>query len=564
MKADYILTNGKIYISNQSCDIAEAVAIAGSEIICAGNISECEAFKGENTIIKDLKGRLVLPGLIDGHTHPETIAKSRWRVVMPYMEDKETLLNWIKDYCKTHSAEEVPYILALGYPATMFDEKGPTKEELDAYTDGRPVRIQDYTDHACWYNSKALELMGITEETPDDKSAIPYFVRREKGEPTGWCLEPIPDSEQEDKMYEKIGWYPPKEVTEESLSPFLDQLKSYGVIGIVDGFTEGENGIRTFWEMDKAGRLNMYYDGMYRIFGSSQLEEAINTVREWREKYSTDHVRIHKIKLFLDQTNEMGTGASLEPHYNDPEKTNYGHLNMDEDELTETLLRLNDEKIDLHIHVVCDRAFRTACNAYEKAKSSTEAQGKTWNIFMELAHCELVHTDDMKRPAELGIIINWSCHWAGGYFGTAAIDYLGRDRWDTMYDFRTFIDSGAVVTYSSDVIGQDEEYRADPYFGMEISARRVDLSYPIEDEICPGGVRTPANAKLTVKEMIKGYTADGAIPLRREEQIGTIEAGKKANLVVLDKDIFGLPDTEIHTAKAEMVMFEGKVICGEI
>ena len=564
MKADYILTNGKIYKSNQACDIAEAVAIAGSEIICAGSIGECEAFKDENTIVKDLKGRLVLPGLIDGHTHPETIAKSRWRVTMPYMEDKEILLNWIKEFCKSHPADEVPYILALGYPATMFDENGPTKEELDAYTDGRPVRIQDYTDHACWYNSKALELMEITKDIPDDKSAMPYFVRNDNGEPTGWCLEPIMNSGYEDRMFEKIGWYPPKEVTEETLAPFLNQLKSYGVIGIVDGFTDGENGIKTFCEMDRSGRLNMYYDGMYRIISIKELDEAIRTIREWQNKYTTDHVRIHTIKLFLDQTNEMGTGASLEPHRNDPEKKNYGHHNMDEDELTEVLTRLNDEKIDLHVHVVCDRAFRTACNAYERAKASAEVQGKPWNIFMELAHCELVHPDDMKRPAQLGIILNWSCHWAGGYFGTAAIDYLGRERWDTMYDFRTFIDSGAVVTYSSDVIGQDEEYRADPYFGMEISARRVDLTYPLEDEVCSGGVRTPVNAKLTVKEMVRGYTADGAIPLRREEQIGTIEAGKKANLVVLDKAIFEIPDTEIHTAKAEMVMFEGKVICGKL
>ena len=111
----------------------------------------------------------------------------------------------------------------------------------------------------------------------------------------------------------------------------------------------------------------------------------------------------------------------------DRTKRNYGQINMSEVELTKVLLRLNQEKLDLHIHVVCDRGFRTACDAYEKAKKQVEQEGGTWDIYMELAHCELVHPDDRRRPAELGIIINWSCHWAGGYFGEGAIDYLGQE-----------------------------------------------------------------------------------------------------------------------------------------
>lgn len=559
IKADKILYNGKIYKSNEKKEYVEAVAIAGDSFICAGSLEECKAFADEKTEMVDLKGRLALPGLIDGHTHPETIAKSRWRVQMPEFEDMHELLGFVKDYCEKHPVSEVPFFFGECYPSTMFDEKGPRKEWLDEYVSDRPVRLQDFTDHACWYNSLALDLMGIDADTPETATA-PFYMRDENNQPTGWVKEPLPGGTFEDAMYEKIGWKPPTEVTEETLSPFLDFLNDYGVTAILDGFTEGENAMKTFYDMDMAGRLKMYYEGACILEEYSKLDECIATVRDWQEKYTGKHVRIHTVKFFLDQTNEMGTGASLEPLYNDEAGTNYGEMNMTEDELTDTLIRLNEEGLDLHIHVVCDRGFRTACNAYERAKKKVKAAGGTWQIYMELAHCELVHPDDMARPAQLGIIINWSCHWAGGYFGEAAIDYLGQKRWNTMYDFTKMIETGAIVTYSSDTIGMCEEHRANPYFGMEISATRIDLEDPLDPEKYPGSIRQPESARLTVEEMIQGYTRAGAIPLRLEDKIGIVEEGKRANLVVLDKDIFRIPLTEIHTIKAEMVMFDGEFI----
>ena len=443
----------------------------------------------------------------------------------------------------------------------MFDENGPKKEWLDEYVSDRPVRLQDFTDHACWYNSKALELMEISRDTPET-GAAPFFVRDEKGEPTGWVQEPLPGLNVEEKLYDNLGWHPPTEVTEETVAPFLDFLKDKGVTAILDGNTEGEEAMKLFYDMDSEGRLNMYYEGTCLLESYDKLDECITTLKDWQKKYTNEHVRLHTIKFFLDRTNEMGNGASLEPLYNDPSGTNYGEINMNEAELTDTLLRLNREKIDLHTHVVCDRGFRTACNAYETAKKKALELGESWDIFMELAHCELVHPDDMARPAELGIIINWSCHWAGGYFGEAAIDYLGQERWNTMYDFTKMLETGATVTYSSDVIGMCEEQRGNPWFGMEISATRVDLEDPLDPEKYPGSVRPPLSARLTPEQLVDGYTRTGAIPFRMEDVMGTIEEGKYANLIVLDKNLFEIPLTEIHTIDPQTVIFEGKIIKG--
>ena len=558
-KADTIIYNGIIYKSDPERNCAEAAAIRDGKFICVGTEKECEAFKDESTRMYDAEGRLVLPGLIDGHTHPETIANSRWRVQMPEFDDMHELLSFVKKYCEEHPVSELPFFFGECYPSTMFDEKGPRKEWIDEYVSDRPVRLQDFTDHACWYNSRALELMGIDKNGEKSETA-PFIVRDENNEPTGWVLEPMPTSDMEDIMFDRIGWYPPTEVTEETITPFLDFLNECGVTAIYDGITETESAMKLFYDMDMEGKLNMHYEGMCLLEEYDKLEQCIETLKEWQKKYTSRHVRIHTVKFFLDGTNEMGNSASLEPHYNDPAGTNYGEINMTEVELTHVLLRLNEEGIDLHIHVVCDRGFRTACNAYEKALKTVEQEGGAWKIYMELAHCELVHPDDMKRPAELGIIINWSTHWAGGYFGEAAIEYLGKDRWNTMYDMTKFIESGAVVTYGSDVIGMCEEHRGDPFFGMQISATRVDIEDPLDPDRYPGSVRQPESAKLSVEEMIRGYTRYGAIPLRLEDKIGTIEAGKQADLAVLNKNIFQIPPEELRTVKPDAVMFEGRFI----
>ena len=196
------------------------------------------------------------------------------------------------------------------------------------------------------------------------------------------------------------------------------------------------------------------------------------------------------------------------------------------------------------------------CNAVEAAQTIC---GDDWSIKVTLAHCEIIHPDDVHRVHELGIYIDWSTHWSGGYFGEEAQNYLGRERWDTMYDFTKIINTGEHVGFSSDVFSYQEAMRADPYFGMQVAMTRVDPLVPLDPDRYPGSVRPPASAKLDLKQLIHGYTMTNAIRMRLDHLIGSIEEGKLANMVVLENDIFEMPAEKIAETEVAFTVFEGEV-----
>jgi len=559
MPADIILANARIYTVNDAQPWANAVAMRGAEIVYvgSGDSDELGALVGPTTETFDLGGRLVIPGMVDAHAHPDWVALSAWHVTLPWTYDVDEILTFVRRYAKEHPREEAPFIYAEYYPSTLFDTDGPKKELIDAYVSDRPVLLQDHSDHCSWVNSKMLELMRVDKDTPlqvvpDDPA--PQFVRDADGEPTGWVTE-YAWEHFVGAMYEAIGWHPPAEVTPAMLRDVTSFLTSRGVCALWDAIGS-EATFAAAAALDERDELNLSYCGSRRFFSLADLPENIAVLREWEEKYGGRHLHLDAMKLFLDGTNEIGTSAVLEPFVVGEE--NRGELRMSEDDLAACLILLNEEDLDLHVHLVGDRAFRTACNAVERARSQL---GEAWRIQVTFAHCELIDPADMPRVAELGIIVNWSAHWSGGYFSAQSLEWLGPERFDRMYQFNPIIGSGGVVCYSSDVITQYEAHRGDPFFGMQVAHTRIDPEFPIYPD---HPVREPASAKLSLTDLIKGYTVNGAIQLRRADRMGSIEVGKLANLAILNKDLFSVPDDDIHAVRPEAVLFEGKIVHGDL
>lgn len=556
-----VLANAKVYTCDEDVTSANAVVIEDGAITFVGDMQSWD--NAAELPVYDLGGRTVIPGLIDSHTHPSMVTQSFWHVRLPWTTDVDEILHFIRDYAAAHPPDEVPFLYFEYYPSATFADNPPTKELLDTAVSDRPCLCQDFSEHEHWVNSKMLELMEITRDTPDPVPGLEMFVRDETGAPTGLLREMV-HLHFMDKLYEKIGWTPPQELTPERVGRFFRFMTEHGVTALFEALVEDDEILQAIAELERRGALNMYYEGALRFRNSEDLPAVIEVLERYRTAYASKHVNMNTLKLFLDGTNEVGNSAVLAPMCNHASADHHGDIGMATDELTRCFLMCNAAGVDVHIHVVGDRGFRVACDAVEAARNDLAARGGDWTIQVTLAHCELIDPADMHRPAELGIIVNWTTHWSGGYFGEAAKKHLGDDRWDRMYRFNEIARSGALLTFSSDVVTSYELHRSNPLFGMQVAATRVDPEYPLPSGEYPGSVRPQADAKLSCEMLLAGYTINGAKQMRLADQIGSLEVGKVANLCVLSADLFEVAPSTLSEIKFDAVVFEGRVVAGSL
>ena len=547
---EYILYNAKIWTADRDKEWADAMWISDDKILAVGSFTDIDSAASVHVKRKDMKGQTIVPGFVDCHVHITTVAKSSWQYIMD--KDKytcvEELFEDIAAYAKEHPIEEVPHIYATPCPQEWM--KGLDRTMLDRYVSDRPVLLCDEGFHSCLLNSKMLELMEIDENTPYNYESSMNYARDEHNVPTGIAYEHCYEFDLP-KMYEKIGWYPPDQSDPSVIGPVVDTFAKYGVTAVMDGFTEGDETYEGLKKLEAAGKLPMYYQGNSLFKSLDDLDEGIANALTWRAKYSDHFMDTHCVKLFLDGTNELGTSALMEAMITDSD--NYGTINMEEDDLVTALLKINAHHLDIQIHMVGDRAFHVAVNAVEKAQAAAKESGIAFTTRVELLHCELTKPADRKRAANLGIYINCTPHWNGGIFGDEALKLLGQERFDTFYSFNDFIKYKASLSCSSDIVSMEEIERANPFVAMQIGANRQDPLSCFEK-------RQPESECLSVRDMMFGYTIEGAKCMGMEDSIGSLEKGKMANYLVLNQNVFETSIDQLSTTQVENLIFEGNVI----
>ena len=535
--ADIVITNANVYTEDVSNPSANCIAIRDGKFIYVGDSDapEVERLISTSTQVIDAKGKFITPSLIDAHTHITTPAMTEWCTEV-YSEDRDELFQQIRDGL---AETDDPYVMIKCYPSDMFGEEGPRKEWLDEIDDSRPIAVSDFNDHSAWVNSKFLEVMeGVLAK--HDKTLADIGAKRDKnGEYTG-LIEELAFMDYMDEFYEVIGWRPPIDADEHLMSLVTDKLKSWGEDGVFDAYIESEQQVESISNMDKEGKLNMYYDLAVKVPTYADLDDCIETAHEYQDKYGTDNVKIDTLKIFYDGTNELGTSALVDGTVQNPNYHGEDHMFCNADETYEMIKKANDAKLDIHFHLVGDLAFRMVCDAVEKLKNEIG----DLDIQVEVCHCEYTNPVDRERPAKLGIIVNWTPQWSGGYFGDGAKKYLGEERFNDMYQFNEMIDSGATVTYGSDIYSWDEVERANPYYGMQTAMTKKDLDDSFTDEDGNPIARPSESARLSLEDLLKGYTIDAAVQLRVDDHTGSITVGKDANFNIYDKNLFDVPADE--------------------
>jgi hypothetical protein len=540
--ADVVLTSGRVYTVDPVRPWAEAVAIRAGRIVYVGDDRGAVRWIGPKTARHALGGRLVLPGLIDAHTHPGLVAGSKDFFLLPETEDKDDLLAEVARQARQRPGNSV---LVGGYwPIATFDTRGPRREDLDRVAPDRPVILFDDSGHSQWVNSRTLAALGIGRDTIDPAPGLSYFVRDANGEPTGWV--------KENALRPHLGRLGVgTSLQAGELQAFLAELVSQGVVALFDAGNDqaDEPVLAALAAMADAGRLPLRYHASVMVSLPDQVAGAVARLERLRARYARGRLRIDTVKLMLDGVSEIGTAAVLEP-YADGSR---GATLVGADRLAELLLELHAKRLDLHVHAVGDAATRTALDAAQAARRRI---GGPLHSRITLCHLEVQSPADLPRFAALDVRASFTPHWNGGYF-QGADRWLGRERYDRMYSVKPLLAAGAVVTFSSDITDNVEwkTGRANPFFGMQVAHTRREVG-----EEAP--LRPPADEWLSLEELVRGYTRAAAFQLRHEEDLGSIEAGRSADLVLLERDLFEVPAAEIHRVKPQAVLIEGVLAHG--
>ncbi|MFB0558171.1 MAG: amidohydrolase [Candidatus Bathyarchaeia archaeon] len=534
---DLVLLNGKVVTVDPFDTIAEAVAVRDGRFLNVGTTEEIKRLTGSRTKIIDLKGKTVLPGFIDSHEH--CIRKGMRGDWVDCMSPPMASINELVEALTAKASEKVEgeWVVGYGFDETKLkDRRWPTRYDLDKASSKHPIYLGRAGGHNAVANSMALEIAGITKDTPQPPGA--NVEKDETGEPTG-RLDEIAAMNM---VRDKIPTPSPEESVEimvENWPRVEEELLSWGLTTIHEAHIKAPEAL-AYQELLKKGKLRLrvglMLDGMapYKGYATSDLaRQGIRTGFGWDDK-----LYVIGVKIGVDGAMGSLTASLTEPYANDPE--NYGINRVTQEELTEETVRLHQAGNRACIHAIGDWAIDIALNAIEEAVKSKEWEDHRHRI----EHAGYVRPDQLERMARLGVAVSASigfCH----PIGDSHIGALGEERLVGYYPMHSFKDHGIVAGGNSDGFGKNWAIT-----GIHGCVTRKSST----------GRLLAKKQAIPMMEAIKTYTIKGAYLEGKEDEKGSIEPGKLADMVVMDRDILMADPEEIIETKALMTIVGGEVV----
>jgi predicted amidohydrolase YtcJ len=547
---DAIYFNGKIVTLWDRMPVAQAVAITGDRFAAVGSNAEVLRLAGERTRKIDLKGRTVVPGIIESHTHPVTAALSERDGPVPVMRSIPEVLDYIRQQAKRLPADRLIFVPKV-YATRLAERRYPTRYELDGAAPGR--RVMTDNGYASVLNSRLLAELGITRESPEPANG--KILRDDKGEPNGIILG-APDllgplRRSRPWTHEDRVW---------ALRTMQRKYNEAGITSTVDR-GQGAEGFRLYEELHRKGELTVRTTVTYLIGARGTPEEVRREIEQIPlvTGFGDEWLRVGAIKTIVDGGILIGTAFLREPWgmktgvygYIDPDYR--GVLSVPRENLFAMARAAAELGWQMTAHTAGSGAIDLLLDAYEAADKIRPISGRRWTV----THGNFPYPDAIARAARLGLIFD--CQMAWHHFdGPALEEVFGPERIKSFLPLRSLIDAGVVVVGGSDhMIRLDARDSLNPYhpfFGMwmAVTRRMVD-----------GRVLNPEQ-RVTREEALRMWTIHGAYGTFEEKIKGSIEPGKLADLVVISKDYLTCPEEEIQQIEALATVVGGKVVYGSL
>ena len=539
--ADYALINGNIHTMDADGTVAQAIAVEEDEIVYVGGADGLGSVIGIGTKVIDLKGKMVLPGFVDGHSHPIAGPLVKAGVDLQ-SDDINEIFARFREEVATNDAD---IILGNGVRFNPWTDGNPTAAMLDEIESDRPVYLWAIDGHAAWVNSKALEIAGITKDTPDTVPGYSFFERDADGNPTGWIVE-LPAQMQ---VFTTLVDVTP-EFFQAGLEAWFPRFSAAGITAIHDLGVQGmgqTEGYRMLQEIETAGKLPFRVSGVY--YWNDPEIDPLPLLVDMNAEINSDRVKVRYLKINLDGGDDKWNAIYVDGYTDKPDLEVNPIIPVDV--LNDVVQRADAAGINVACHCFGDLAVRYLLDAVENAIEVNPPRDRRHIV----SHGNSVHQDDIPRFAELGVTYDTSGAWMtfDPLLQSVATERLGPKRVQEMFPMTAIAAEGGNVSLGSDfpAAGYLSEYR--PLVAIEAAVTRT---LDGRKDVPPLGGET---AKIPIDVAVRAHTIGAAYGMGMDAEIGSLEVGKKADLVVLEKDIYEIDPDDISEVKVLYTIMDGEL-----
>jgi predicted amidohydrolase YtcJ len=537
VRAELVLTNGRVHPVAAGVRDGEAVAVAGGRVVAVGSAAEIRELADPTTQVVDLEGGLVLPGFQDAHIHLASSGLELLQCDLNESGSPDEHLATIARFAAEHPDDE--WIVGGGWSMDDFGGPMPSRALLDEAVPGRAIALTTRDAHSLWASTRAFELAGIGAATPDPHGGL--IEREPDGTPAGTVHELAI------RLFEKVLPEPSRADRDEGFRRAQAIMLGLGITACQEA-----NGwppiVETYRRAADRGELTLRLEGNLAWDperGHEQLAELV----ERRAEARRGRMRMRGAKLFQDGVMENFTAGMLEPYLGaDGTPTDNAGLSLyPPDELGRIVTSLDGAGFQVHVHALGERAVREALDALEAAREANGARDARHH----LAHLQVVHGDDLTRFARLGVVANVTPYWAvlSGYVADLTLPFVSEDAASRMYPFASLLRAGARLAFGSDW----SVSTPNPLLQLEVAVERRLPEEPDAEPFLP-------DERLDLRVAIEAATLGSAYVNGLDDASGMIEPGKLADLVVLRDDILapgGPPPAETRVA---LTIVEGEIV----